>query len=109
MTERLTGAYTQVESYKQWAQHFALSHHNNEYPIDQHERIAKCTAKAFYKDHFPHISPENELDHTLEYVKGALITAFCADAVRIYAYDQGNQRFLIKVLRSLCAFVKSSV
>lgn len=88
---------SQTESFKRWTQHFALSHHNCEYPTIQPGGIATCTAKAFYKDHFPRISPENELDHTLEYIKGALVSSFAADAVRIYAYDEENHRFLIKV------------
>ncbi|KAF1777511.1 GAF domain-like [Phytophthora cactorum] len=48
------------------------------------------------RGHFSNITPENELDHTLEYLKNALTSIFSARKVRIYALDNVNEKLVIK-------------
>lgn len=43
------------------------------------------------------MSPENELDHTLEYVRTALMSIFSARRIRVYGVDEANDRLFIKV------------
>ncbi|RLN97487.1 hypothetical protein BBJ28_00003741 [Nothophytophthora sp. Chile5] len=69
----------------------------SEYPAAEPGGFANCSVKTFCKDHFPHISPENELDHTLENVKNALTSIFSARKVRVYAFDEPNKQLIIKV------------
>ncbi|GMF29437.1 unnamed protein product [Phytophthora lilii] len=85
-----------MESFKKWALQFSLVRQKSEYPTAEPGGLANCSVKAFCKDHFPNITPENELDHTLEYVKNALISIFSARKVRIYALDEPNGQLVIK-------------
>lgn len=94
-----------MESYKKWALQFSLVRQKSEYPAAEPGGYANCTVKTFCKDHFPNITPENELDHTLEYVKNALTSIFSAREVRIYALDEVNKHLVIKVLRKMLSFL----
>uniref|UniRef100_K3WGK4 phosphatidylinositol 3-kinase n=1 Tax=Globisporangium ultimum (strain ATCC 200006 / CBS 805.95 / DAOM BR144) TaxID=431595 RepID=K3WGK4_GLOUD len=87
---------SETESYKQWALQFSLANRKCEFPSAEPGGLAKCSVKTFCKDHFPHVSPENELDHTLEYVKGALMSIFSARKIRVYGVDEANDRLVIK-------------
>ncbi|KAL8003498.1 putative protein kinase-like domain superfamily, phosphatidylinositol kinase [Plasmopara halstedii] len=87
---------SEMESFKKWALQFSLIRQKSEYPTAEPGGYANCSVKTFCKDHFSNISPENELDHTLEYVKNALTSIFSARKVRIYAYDDVNEKLTIK-------------
>ncbi|TYZ66662.1 hypothetical protein PybrP1_007480 [[Pythium] brassicae (nom. inval.)] len=78
------------------ASEFAVASTKCEYPTATPGGLAQCSAKAFCKDHFPHMSPENELDHALEHTRAALTTVFGARRVRVYAVDASNARVLVK-------------
>ncbi|RLN71370.1 hypothetical protein BBJ28_00019094 [Nothophytophthora sp. Chile5] len=73
-----------------------LAEYLSEYPAAEPGGFANCSVKTFCKDHFPNISPENELDHTLENMKNALTSIFSARKVRIYAFDEPNKQLIIK-------------
>ncbi|KAL4144704.1 hypothetical protein PRNP1_013830 [Phytophthora ramorum] len=87
---------SEMESFKKWALQFSLVRQKSEYPTAEPGGFANCSVKTFCKDHFPNITPENELDHTLEYVKNALTSIFSARKVRIYALDEPNHKLVIK-------------
>ncbi|KAL3671440.1 hypothetical protein V7S43_003362 [Phytophthora oleae] len=87
---------SEMESFKKWALQFSLVRQKSEYPTAEPGGYANCSMKTFCKDHFPSISPENELDHTLEYLKNALTSIFSARKVRIYALDDLNEQLVIK-------------
>lgn len=87
---------SEMESFKKWALQFVLMRQKSEYPTAEPGGYAHCSVKTFCKDHFASITPENELDHTLEYVKKALTSIFSARKVRIYAFDHVNERLVIK-------------
>ncbi|KAG7376069.1 Phosphatidylinositol 4,5-bisphosphate 3-kinase catalytic subunit gamma isoform [Phytophthora pseudosyringae] len=87
---------SEMESFKKWALQFSLVRHKSEYPTAEARGYANCSVKTFCKDHFPNITPENELDHTLEYVKTALTSIFSARKVRIYALDDVNKQLVLK-------------
>lgn len=88
---------SETESFKQWALQFAIVSTKCESPSAVDGGLAQCSVKAFCKDHFPHMSPENELDHTLEHTRAALTTIFNARRVRVYAVDTLNARVIVKV------------
>ncbi|KAF1334642.1 Phosphatidyl inositol kinase, partial [Globisporangium splendens] len=87
---------SETESYKQWALQFSLANRKCEFPSAEPGGLAKCSVKTFCKDHVPHMSPENELDHALEYVKTALMSIFSARRIRVYGVDEANDRLVIK-------------
>ncbi|POM79872.1 Phosphatidyl inositol kinase (PIK-B), partial [Phytophthora palmivora] len=87
---------SEMESFKKWALQFSLVRQKSEYPTAEPGGYANCSVKTFCKDHFPNITPENELDHTLEYVKNALTSIFSASKVRIYALDEVNNQLVVK-------------
>ncbi|KAF4131656.1 Phosphatidylinositol 3- and 4-kinase [Phytophthora infestans] len=87
---------SEMESFKKWALQFSLIRQKSEYPATERGGFANCSVKTFCKDHFPNITPENELDHTLEYLKNALTSIFSARKVRIYALDKVNNALVIK-------------
>ncbi|ETP50587.1 hypothetical protein F442_04139 [Phytophthora nicotianae P10297] len=87
---------SEMESFKKWALQFSLIRQKSECPVTERGGFANCSVKTFCKDHFPNITPENELDHTLEYVKNALTSIFSSRKVRIYALDDVSQKLVIK-------------
>ncbi|KAG1710783.1 hypothetical protein DVH05_013508 [Phytophthora capsici] len=87
---------SEMESFKKWALQFSLIREKSENSTVKTGGFANCSVKTFCKDHFPSISPENELDHTLEYLKNALTSIFSARKVRIYALDDVNEQLVIK-------------
>ncbi|TMW56471.1 hypothetical protein Poli38472_006481 [Pythium oligandrum] len=90
----------EAESFKQWALQFTLAaqrtNATSELPSPTSTGLAKVSTKQFSKDLLLHLSPENELDHTLESMKNALIGAFDAKSVRIYLVDRVNNQLLVK-------------
>lgn len=94
-----------MESFKRWALQFTLAaqkHVTNGAGSPVNEGIstglAKITMKQFSKDLLLHLSPENELDHTLECIRNSLMSAFGAKRVRIYLIDHVKQQLVVKVL-----------
>ncbi|KAG7400890.1 Phosphatidylinositol 4,5-bisphosphate 3-kinase catalytic subunit gamma isoform [Phytophthora boehmeriae] len=92
----LTPEASEMESFKKWALQFSLIREKGELPTAEPGGFANCSVKTFCKDHFPNITPENELDHTLEYMKTALTSIFSARKVRIYAIDKASGNLVIK-------------
>ncbi|RLN02317.1 hypothetical protein BBI17_007544 [Phytophthora kernoviae] len=93
----LTPEDSEMESFKKWALQFSLIRQKSEYPTAEPGGFANCSVKTFCKDHFPNITPENELDHTLEYMKSALTSIFSARKVRIYALDKPSGQLVVKL------------
>ncbi|KAE9338818.1 hypothetical protein PF008_g11880 [Phytophthora fragariae] len=87
---------SEMESFKKWALQFSFVRQRSEFPTAEPGGFANCSVKTFCKDHFPSITPENELDHTLECMKNALTSIFSARKVRIYALDETDRQLVIK-------------
>ncbi|KAG6576595.1 Phosphatidyl inositol kinase (PIK-B) [Phytophthora cinnamomi] len=87
---------SEMESFKKWALQFSLVRQRSEFPTAETGGFAHCSVKTFCKEHFPNITPENELDHTLEYMRNALTSIFSARKVRIYALDETDRQLVIK-------------
>ncbi|GLD93945.1 hypothetical protein PINS_up002550 [Pythium insidiosum] len=99
----LVGESSEEESFKRWALQFTLTaqrhgQHSSDMPSQTSPSgISKCSMRNYCKDLFLLLTPENELDHTLESMKSSLLSAFNARRVRIYVVDESSQQFVIKV------------
>ena len=84
-----------MESYKRWALQFAVSAHKAVTEAASATSptggFSKVSLKSYCRDLLLHMSPENELDHTLEYVKNTLLAAFSATKMRIMLVDEATQ------------------
>jgi hypothetical protein len=58
---------------------------------------SKTSVKTYSRDILLHISAENDLDHTLEYVKNTLLSTFNAHKVRIYTVNENIGTCSLKV------------
>ncbi|DBA04048.1 TPA: hypothetical protein N0F65_009395 [Lagenidium giganteum] len=95
----ITRGTAEIESYKKWALQFAMSNNKAsaaEAKSSTAQGIARVTFKAFTKEMLLHLSPECELDHTLEYMQKILCSAFGARKVRIYVVDHASSKLTIK-------------
>lgn len=103
-TNEVTHGIAEMESYKRWALQFTRLHGARcGAPTAQPHGLAQISVAAFCQDQLSHITPENELDHTLELVQTIFKTVFGARKVRIYVIDNANHQLLVKVRASeLC-------
>lgn len=97
-TNEVRHGIAEMESYKKWALLFTRLHGARCGALTaQPHGLAHCSVTAFCQDQLSHITPENDLDHTLELVQTIFRTVFGARKVRIYVIDSANKQLLVKV------------
>jgi hypothetical protein len=92
----------ETASFKHWALQYTLAMQRPAVTSQAFSSVAPKgfatnSVKQFSKDFLVHFSPENELDHTLEYMKLTLMGVFKARRVRMFIVDYELNKLVVKV------------